>query len=176
LISIDLGCGISKKKGAIGLDNMRLKGVDIICDLNHGLPLKDDSIDAVYTSHFLEHTVNFVAVMEEIYRVSRHDAEIEIIAPYWHSNLAVQDPTHRHFFTEDTFYYFTRDQKTRKPRNSDYGFHCDFRVKEVRLVYANFFLWLRFIPFGKYHPGQVFGNVVRELKVSLKVNKKSNVC
>src|SRR5689334_18726276 len=51
---IDLGCGLSKTEGFIGFDRFQLPGVDIVCDLDKGIPLADNSVEYVLASHFLE--------------------------------------------------------------------------------------------------------------------------
>ena len=168
-IFLDVGCGKRKQSNALGLDIAKLDGVNIVCNLEDGLPFKDNSIDRIYTSHFLEHIKNLVLMMEEIYRVCKPGAIVEIIVPYWKTSLAFQDPTHKCFFTEETFNYFTKDPKRKCPRYSDYGFKCDFNIKKNELSYNRMFAWLKYIPLNiLLHPS----NTVSELKVILEVNKK----
>jgi hypothetical protein len=166
-ISIDLGCGNCKSAGRIGFDRGKMKGVDVVCDLDYGVPLKDNSVEEVYTSHFLEHTENYVHLMEEIYRVSKPAAKVKIVVPYYKSILAFQDPTHKHFFTENTFDYFTKDPNRRRPKGSSYGFKCDFKIVYVRLIYIGVFSWLRFIPFRHFLPFNV-ANQLEALLVAMK--------
>ena len=59
-IIIDLGCGQRKKEGRIGIDAVDFPSVDIVADLENGLPfLPDNSVDQVYCRSFLEHVKNF---------------------------------------------------------------------------------------------------------------------
>jgi hypothetical protein len=44
--------------------------------------------------------------MEELYRICKDGALVKIIVPYFRSRWAFIDPTHRHFFTADSFSYF----------------------------------------------------------------------
>jgi len=170
-IILDLGCGRKKYDKAIGLDKAKLPEVDVICDLNKGIPFKDDSVDQIYTYHFLEHCDDLVFLMEEIWRVSKPNAKITIIVPYWTSIGAFQDPTHKRFFTERTFDYFTKEPKRKRLFYSDYGFRCDFKILKIKPKYAPFFSWLKFLPFKRYHLGLVFLNIVQELFVELEVIK-----
>lgn len=105
-IILDLGCGSRKYDGAIGIDRVPVPGVDIIADLNKKLPIKDDSVDLIYSYHFLEHVDNFLFIVEEMYRVARNRAIIQIRVPYFMCFDAFTDPTHRNFFTERAFDYF----------------------------------------------------------------------
>jgi predicted SAM-dependent methyltransferase len=54
-VKIDLGCGLSKMPGFIGVDRFALPGVEVVCDLDRGIPFADDSVDYVLASHALEH-------------------------------------------------------------------------------------------------------------------------
>ncbi len=103
---IDLGCGTRKLKGAFGLDRRREPGVNVICDLERGLPLKTNSVDVVYLSHIVEHIRDLVQFMEGVYRVCSPGAEVRIVVPYYTSRGAFRDPTHVRFIAEDTFQYF----------------------------------------------------------------------
>lgn len=44
-IYIDLGCGTRKQKGYIGVDNKKLEGVNVVCDIERGLLFKDNTVD-----------------------------------------------------------------------------------------------------------------------------------
>ena len=35
-ITVDLGCGVRKMKGALGVDTVAVPGVDVVADLNRG--------------------------------------------------------------------------------------------------------------------------------------------
>lgn len=107
-IRLDLGCGLKKKPGFTGLDRLALPGVDLVCDLDREpIPLADDSVAEVHTMHFLEHTNDLLAVMQEVWRVCRDGARVDISVPYFNSIGAYRDPTHRRFFTWETFEHFT---------------------------------------------------------------------
>jgi len=162
-IILDLGCGNKKHDSSIGLDIVKLKGVNIICDLNKRIPLKDNSVDGIYTSHFLEHCNDFIFMMEEIWRICKPKGKITIIVPYFASTLAYQDPTHNQFFTEFTFDYFTKDPKRRRPATSNYSFCCDFKILKVDFEYAKPFRFLRFLP-NKMHLGHFFIILYKNLK------------
>jgi len=80
-MQIDLGCGRAKQPGHIGLDLHPHQGVDVVCDLESGLPLADSSVERVYANHVLEHIERFVPLMQEIYRVCCSDARVEAVLP-----------------------------------------------------------------------------------------------
>ncbi len=106
-INLDLGCGDRKVRGAIGVDNSRIPGVDIVADLNHGLPFQDNSVDAVVVFHILEHVDNFLDTMNEIWRVCKEGAYVYVRVPHAASTFVTwKDPTHRRGLSIATFAYF----------------------------------------------------------------------
>lgn len=104
---VELGCGRKKTPGYIGIDRFPLPGVDIVADLNEGLPLEDNSIDIVYASHSLEHLNDISNIMSEIYRICKHKAIVHIRAPYFMTSLNIANHYHKLIFNEDTFRLFT---------------------------------------------------------------------
>ncbi len=109
-MKINFGCGEHKLPGFIGVDKVKTKAADVIHDMNcMPYPFADDSVDEILMSHILEHLPDTISVMEEIWRISKNNARITIIVPYYNSVGAFQDPTHVRFFTERTFDYFSLD-------------------------------------------------------------------
>lgn len=106
-MKLDIGCGKVKSEGFIGIDRFILKGVDIVADLNNPLPFFNDSVDFLLASHSLEHVNDLIAVMQEIYRISRHGAQICIVAPYYNQNLNLANPYHKQVFNEHTPRFWT---------------------------------------------------------------------
>lgn len=109
-VIVDLGCGNKKTPGSIGIDSARLEGIDIITDLNKRIPLKTSSVDRIIASNIIEHLHDVAKIMEEIHRIGKHGAIVEIEVPYYASHYAFCDPTHRHFFAWKTFDYFTEKE------------------------------------------------------------------
>lgn len=55
-VSLDIGCGASKRQGAIGMDVRALPGVDIVHDIGqYPWPLPDGVCGVITASHVLEH-------------------------------------------------------------------------------------------------------------------------
>lgn len=105
--AVDLGCGTRKMKGSIGMDIVAVSGVDVVANMGTGLPFKNDSLDAIYAYHVLEHMDDFLAIMGEIWRVCRHGARAYIKVPHASSPFMTwKDPTHRRGLSIATFAYF----------------------------------------------------------------------
>lgn len=104
---LDLGCGKKKRPGAIGVDYSDRHNADIVHDLNvFPYPLKDHEFDEIYLDNVLEHLDDPMRVMEEVHRISVPDGRVKVIVPYFRSVWAFIDPTHKHFFTVDSFAYY----------------------------------------------------------------------
>lgn len=106
---IDLGCGQAKTPGFIGIDLRSLPGVDIIHDLNEGLPFADDSADYIIASHSLEHFADLPHIMSELFRVCKDRAIITIAGPYSATRLNEANPYHLTLFNEHTARFWTND-------------------------------------------------------------------
>jgi SAM-dependent methyltransferase len=134
-MKIDLGCGPLPREGYLGLDLRALPGVDIACDIRR-LPLESECCEAVRASNVLEHIEELVRTMEEIYRVCRDGAVVEIIVPYQYSNWATSDPTHVRQFNEDSFFYFC--PTAWGPTARSYGYRTNFHLVEISYEYTRF--------------------------------------
>ena len=120
---IDLGCGTSKLQGFVGIDRFPMPGVDVVCDLDEGIPIASDSVDHVLASHSLEHLRDLPGAMAEIYRICKDRAVVTIIAPYDATRLNRANPYHFQVWNEHTARFFTEnDASLLKPQ--EFSFPC----------------------------------------------------
>jgi predicted SAM-dependent methyltransferase len=132
---LDLACGKSKREGFIGIDILPLKDVDVIWDLEtFPWPFPDNSVSEIYCSHFVEHTENLIKIMNEIYRICKHSATVHIVAPYYTSIGAWQDPTHKRAISEMTFLYFDKNWRQQSGL-TQYPIYTDIRGKVVQYAW-----------------------------------------
>lgn len=104
---LDLGCGKKKRADAIGVDFSNRHAADVIHNLNvFPYPFNDSEFDEIYLDNVLEHLDDPMQVMEEVHRVCKLGGSVKVIVPYFRSVWAFIDPTHKHFFTVDSFAYF----------------------------------------------------------------------
>ena len=167
-VKLNLGSSDRIIEGFLNVDILPAKGVDIVCDLNKGIPLKDNSVTEIYACHILEHLDDTVKIMEEIYRVCKNGAIVKIKVPYFKSIGAFKDPTHRRFFTEETFYYLNKKEREKRGL-PDYGLKANFEI--IKIAYLWSALWLRFLPLKKRFFMKHFWNIVRTIYFELKVIK-----
>ncbi|MCK4284319.1 MAG: glycosyltransferase, partial [Candidatus Brocadiae bacterium] len=123
LVKVDLGCGRFKRKGHIGIDRDPHSDADIICDVTRGIPLATDCVDYLVADNLLEHIGDgLVCLMNEIWRVCKPGADVEVVVPLFPSKKALWDPTHCRYFTEETFTYFDVTSARWEESGSSYGF------------------------------------------------------
>ena len=118
-LDLDIGCGQKKYKGSIGLDKDNY-GQEIIWDIRNGLPFCNNSCKIVRTYNILEHLgqgEELLFVMTELHRIIQSDGILEVLVPYAGSEGSFRDPTHKSFWTECTFDYFTEG----RPKYYDLG-------------------------------------------------------
>jgi len=128
---LDLGCGTNKKEGHFGIDISPVKGVDLVYDLSNGIPFPNNSIDKIFTKHFLEHIDNLLYLIEEMFRVLKLGGIAEIIVPHW-SWYGSYTFMHKRFFHSFDFYFL-------EPGNlSNYYTKAKFRVLSVKLNWGRF--------------------------------------
>ncbi len=112
---LDVGCGRDKLPGAIGMDVNPRSGADVIHDIDtFPWPFEDASFDHVRAIDVLEHIDNFLKAMEEIHRVAKPDATVEIRMPFMSSCNMATDPTHKRAATHRTFDYFDPQKELAK--------------------------------------------------------------
>jgi ubiquinone/menaquinone biosynthesis C-methylase UbiE len=93
---LDIGCGTTKFQGAIGVDCIELPGVDIVANLNiFPWPFEDNSIDRIIFKHSISHFNDIVQIMEEVHRICKPGAVVDILAPHYSSDNYLTDPTHK---------------------------------------------------------------------------------
>jgi ubiquinone/menaquinone biosynthesis C-methylase UbiE len=127
-VIIELGCGKKKKPGRIGVDKVDLSEVDIVADIEDGLPfLPDRSVDEIHCRSVLEHIENFENVIKEIVRVLKGDGRAHIFVPHFSNPYYYSDFTHVRFFGLYTFYYFV-DAKYQLNRKVPH-FYTDVRIR-----------------------------------------------
>lgn len=107
---LDLGCGLNKVPGAVGLDNVALPGVDIVHDLlDFPYPFEDASAQEIYLRHVLEHFElhDLRLILKEAYRLLALNGILHIAVPHAFSIAAWADPTHKMAFTFGSMEFMT---------------------------------------------------------------------
>ena len=109
---LDIGCGPAKAPGHVGLDRYPFPGVDAVRDLRRGLPFNDSIFDGVRAHHVLEHFggEDLLFLVDEMWRVCKPLARLEVTVPDATSPNRYRDPTHvERDWHEDSFMMWAVD-------------------------------------------------------------------
>lgn len=85
------------------------------------IPFPDCSINQIHCYHFLEHIQNASFVISEIERVLVPGGHVNIVVPYYNSNMQAHDLDHKHVFTETTFKNLFNTEYYRKDKVKPMG-------------------------------------------------------
>jgi hypothetical protein len=142
-LKLNLGSGQRPLPGYCNVDKLGDVGGDV--DLRWDLeefpwPWQNDSVSEVRMVHVLEHLgaspAVFLKIIQELYRVCRHDARVHITVPHPRHDVFLSDPTHVRAITADTLALFSRrlnlqweaDGRPNSPLALFYG--VDFEIEE----------------------------------------------
>lgn len=136
-IRLNLGCGNKHLEGFLNVD--KYKPADKVADLEKfPLPWKDSSVSHIIMDHILEHIGHkpktFLKFMQELYRICKADAIVEIRVPDARHNTFLNDPTHVRAITISTLEMFSKKSNyewiEQKAPNTTLALHLniDFEV------------------------------------------------
>jgi ubiquinone/menaquinone biosynthesis C-methylase UbiE len=135
---LDVGCGVRKHPGAIGIDRNPRSCADVICDLDRfPYPFANESFDEVRAVHVIEHLSDIIRAIEEFHRLVRPGGRIIIVTPHYTDFSSFCDPTHRWHLSSFSFRYFG-------DKHGGFGFYSTARLHEVevRVRLLNLWRWL----------------------------------
>ena len=132
---LDVGCGINKYEGAIGLDHNPRTGADVIHDLGKmPYPFEDDEFDFVVSRHAIEHLPDVMGFVTELYRITKNGGRIEIVTPHYTNPDWANDITHRNHFNSYSFNTFI-------PGREVFDFYTDVKLKPLKTYVSLLNLW-----------------------------------
>jgi len=133
--SLDVGCGINKQPGAIGLDRNPRSRADVLADLDHfPYPFRDSSFTRISAVHVIEHVSDVMKTIEEFHRLSAPGGRIHLVTPHYTDFSSFCDPTHRWHLNSFSFRYFGED-------NAGYGYYSHVRLREISVHVRLLALW-----------------------------------
>jgi SAM-dependent methyltransferase len=132
---LDVGCGVNKYEGAIGLDNNPRTAADVIHDLGQvPYPFPDNEFDLIVSSHVVEHIPDVMAFITELHRIGKPGATIKLLTPHYTNPDWANDPTHRNHFNSYSFNTFIPDRQV-------FDFYTEVVLKPVRTYVSLLNLW-----------------------------------
>lgn len=132
---LDIGCGINKYPGSIGLDRSLNTRADIIADLDRfPYPLRDSSFREIRAIHVIEHVSDVIGMMEEVHRLLAPGGRVVIVTPHYTDFSSFCDPTHRWHLNSFSLRYFGDD-------NAGFGYYSSARFREISVRVKLLALW-----------------------------------
>ncbi|HEX5126442.1 MAG TPA: methyltransferase domain-containing protein [Rhodocyclaceae bacterium] len=135
-VSLELGCGPCKRHtDALGVDMLDYPGVDLVGDIFVILAaLPDACVASVHAYHFFEHVADLPRLLDELARVMKRGALLDVEVPHFSNPYFYSDPTHTKFFGLYTLSYLAEDRlfKRQVPK---YGRELKFELIEARLQF-----------------------------------------
>ncbi|HNX11615.1 MAG TPA: methyltransferase domain-containing protein [Paludibacteraceae bacterium] len=105
LKKVELGGRIAAKPGYETVD---LKDADVICDLNEPWPYADSSVGVIRAFDVFEHLSDPLHTMKEVQRILAPGGWLICQVPSTDGRGAFQDPTHKSYWNENSFFYYTK--------------------------------------------------------------------
>jgi SAM-dependent methyltransferase len=140
LKTLDVGCGIRKYPGSVGIDINSSSAADVICNLDRfPYPFADRAFDRVRVIHVIEHLTDVIRAMEEFHRLLRPGGRVRIETPHYTDFSSFCDPTHKHHLNSFSFRYFGAN-------DAGFGYYTEAKFREisVRIRLLSFWKWLGF--------------------------------
>src|SRR5258708_12158431 len=137
---LDVGCGIHKQPGSIGIDRNPDSRADVLADLDRfPYPFADRCFGRLTAIHVIEHVDDVIRTMEEFHRLVRPGGTVRLETPHYTDFSSFCDPTHRHHLNSFSFRYFGE-------KHGGFGYYTRARFREisVRVNLLAFLPWLRF--------------------------------
>jgi SAM-dependent methyltransferase len=132
---LDVGCGIRKFPGSIGIDLNPASAADVICNLDRfPYPFADGSFDSLRAIHVIEHLTDVIRTMEEFHRLVKPGGRVRIETPHYTDYSSFCDPTHKHHLNSFSFRYFGED-------HGGFGYYSKARFREISVRVKLLALW-----------------------------------
>lgn len=127
-LRLDLGCGPRKTAGFVGVDIHDWEGVDVVADLTRRFPFPDSSVDEIKAYDVVEHLPDRIHTMNEIWRICKPEAIVDILVPSTDGRGAFQDPTHVSFWNINSFKYYSVEFPEYLDLCKSYGFQGAYKI------------------------------------------------
>lgn len=161
---LNFGCGLYWKPGWDNADIQKNENINLNFDFNSfPYPIESNTYDFINADNILEHLFDLRKVLAELYRISKNDANIEIIVPYYNNKGAFNDIEHIHYFSKKTLQKLVTEPQVVNKRNQ-------FKLVSIKL---------RPTKVGKFIPGPIreklanfIGGIIEDIVCVLKVKKE----
>lgn len=148
-MKLNIGSGYKKYPGFTNVDSDKNCKPDYVLeldDVNLVLPFDDNSVDEIKAYHIFEHIgAGYLKLLQEVYRVCKSGAIIDVRVPHPNHETYLNDPTHKRPITVEGFRLFSKKVNNleieRGGTSSTLGLmlDIDFEVIDYSYVYDSFY-------------------------------------
>lgn len=132
---LDVGCGINKYPGAIGIDRIARSRADVLADLDRfPWPFRDAAFDRIRAVHVIEHVADVIRTMEECHRLLAAGGTLYIVTPHYTDFSSFCDPTHRWHLNSFSLRYFGDN-------HAGFSYYSEARFHETSVRVRLLALW-----------------------------------
>ncbi len=122
---LDVGCGVNKYPGAIGIDRNSNTRADVVADLDRfSFPFRDSTFGEIRAIHVIEHVADVIHTIEEFHRLAAPRGRVVIVTPHYTDFSSFCDPTHRWHLNSFSLRYFGED-------HGGFGYYSNARFREI---------------------------------------------
>lgn len=146
-MKLNIGSGYKRYEDFLNVDDDPLVSPDYVVNLEESkLPFGDSTVEEIRAHHILEHIKNFIPLMQEFYRVCKHGAIIDVVAPHHNHEVYYGDPTHVRPITVNGMYLFSKKHCTTHKEQHDsssglaFKYKVDFEVISYDFDYDTFYV------------------------------------
>jgi len=154
-----IGSGIILIPDAVNMDISPCKGVDVVWDFNKypWKPFKDNQFEHIIIPNSIHCAENLSKFMEEVYRIAKPNAIIEIVSTNFLSPICCQDPFFKTRIGFNTFDVFETHKLGMQglAKGVSYDTSACFEILEKKWIFSKnkYLYWLSFFPnlFPKFY-------------------------
>jgi len=141
-MKLNIGAGDSKIEGFANCDHDPHSNPDYLFDLERDtFPFEDNCVETVVAHHIFEHLgEGYFHCLQELYRVCKHGAIIDVRVPHHRHDAFAADPTHRRPITvlglqmfSKKFNKYCKREVYPTSRLGEY-FNVDFEILDYRYI------------------------------------------
>jgi len=93
-MKLNLGCGLTYKKGFVNLDINKNIKADIYHDMNNKLPFNDHTFDYILADNCLNYSRDIITTLRDLYRITKPNGTIDVYAIHYTSPYALKHLFH----------------------------------------------------------------------------------
>lgn len=147
MYKLNIGGGNKRYDGFLNIDYDHSTRPDHVLNLETDrLPFDDNTVDEVKAYHVLEHLgEGYFHALQELYRVCKDGAIIDIQVPHPQHEFYLNDPTHRRPIMPEGMRLFSKKYNDHNKAlggtssNLGYYFNVDFEILNVRFIHDPFY-------------------------------------